>query len=367
MSHTAPIISLKTFPISIPFADGGKGTGATPSRWHTLDMVLVRIEDEDGHVGWGDSFSYFCTRATHAAITDMIAPSVVGRVIGDIPAWNVEVQKKLHLFGRYGITTFALSGVDIALWDLKARRAGKSLASMVAGSEQTPRSIPAYASLVRYGDIDLVRQHCQRAVDLGFHHIKLHEIEPDIIAAAREVIGPDAALMVDANCAWTLDEAIAQMPSLRASNVLWVEEPVFPPDDYASHRRIEAARMAVGAGENASTAFDFARLSRAVQFPQPSMTKVGGVSEFAQIVHDAGALGKSVMPHSPYFGPGFFATLAMAPLLPQDSLFEYLFVDPQGWLQTPPVLMDGRMMVPAGAGTGFVPDPNIMDRFAISA
>ncbi|WIY52590.1 mandelate racemase/muconate lactonizing enzyme family protein [Devosia sp. YIM 151766] len=367
MSHTAPITSLETFPVSIPFVDGGKGTGATPSRWHTLDMVLVRLEDEDGHVGWGDSFSYFCTSATHAAVNDMIAPSVIGRAIEDISAWNIEVQKKLHLFGRYGITTFALSGVDIALWDLQAKRNGEPLAAAVAGSMVTPRAMPAYASLVRYGDIDLVRHHCQRAIDRGFHHIKLHEVEPQIIAAAREVIGPDAVLMVDANCAWTIEEAIAQVPSLKASNVLWIEEPIFPPDDYDGHRQIEMAGMAVGAGENASTAFDFARLSKSLRFPQPSVTKVGGVSEFVGVVRDARALGKSVMPHTPYFGPGFFATLAMAPLLPQDSLLEYLFVDPDGWLQPPPALVDGKMIVPEGAGIGFEPDPDMLERFAISA
>lgn len=367
MPDTAPIASLRTFPVSIPFVDGGTGTGATPSRWHTLDMVLVRVEDEEGTVGWGDSFSYFCTRATHAAVTDMVAPSVVGRVIDDIPAWNLEVQKKLHLFGRYGITTFALSGVDIALWDLKAKREGRTLAGALTGAEIPPRSIPAYASLVRYGDADLVRHHCQRAVEQGFHHVKLHEVDPHIIAAAREVIGPDAVLMVDANCAWTIEEAIAQVPSLKASNVLWIEEPVFPPDDYEAHKLIEASGIPVGAGENASTAFDFARLVGSLRYPQPSMTKVGGVSEFVGVVGKAYAARKSVMPHTPYFGPGFFATLAAAPLLPDDTLLEYLFVNPEAWLQAPPELVDGRMIIPAGLGIGFTPDPEVLERFAITA
>ncbi|CAN7555522.1 mandelate racemase/muconate lactonizing enzyme family protein [Devosia sp. LjRoot3] len=329
-------------------------------------MVLVRVEDEDGNVGWGDSFSYFCTRATHAAVTDMIAPIVVGRSIGDIPAWNLEVQKKLHLFGRYGITTFALSGVDIALWDLQAKRSNKTLAAEVSGTTIEPRAIDAYASLVRYGDINLVRHHCQRAIDLGFHHIKLHEVDPTIIAAAREVIGPDAVLMVDANCAWTTDEAIAQIPSLKQSNVLWIEEPIFPPDDYRGHKLIEAAGMAVGAGENASTAFDFTRVSESLRYPQPSMTKVGGVSEFLGVCRTAKSLGKLVMPHTPYFGPGFFATLAMAPLLPQESLLEYLFVDPEGWLQQPPALENGKMIVPVGPGIGFTPEMKTLERFVIS-
>ncbi|GLQ12066.1 enolase [Devosia yakushimensis] len=367
MSEVAPIRSLDTFFVSIPFVDDGSGTGATPSRWHTLDMVLIRIEDEAGNVGWGDAFAYFCTRATHAAVTDMIAPSVIGQVIDDIPAWNVATQKKLHLFGRYGITTFALSGVDIALWDLRAKREKQSLAAAVQEKVVEARAINAYASLVRYGDLKIVRQQCERAMELGFHHIKLHEVDPVIIAAARDVIGPEAVLMVDANCAWTVEEAVAQIPSFKRSNVLWIEEPIFPPDDYEGHKRIEAAGMAVGAGENACTAFDFRRLSGALKYPQPSMTKVGGVSEFATVCRDAASLGKTVMPHTPYFGPGFFATLAMAPLLPEDSLLEYLFVEPQGWLQQTPPLRDGKMIIGPGSGIGFAPDEAVLSRFAAGA
>lgn len=159
-----------------------------------------------------------------------------------------------------------------------------------------PRSIPAYASLVRYGDAGIVRRQCERALELGFRHVKLHEIDPQVIAAAREVIGPEAVLMVDANCAWTLGEAIGLVPALRASNILWIEEPVFPPDDYDAMRLIEASGLAVGAGENTCTEFDFRRLTSAVRYPQPSITKVGGVSEFTAVCQTAASNGKSAMP-----------------------------------------------------------------------
>ncbi|WP_063702359.1 mandelate racemase/muconate lactonizing enzyme family protein [Bradyrhizobium centrolobii] len=365
-SNSVPrIVSLQTFPIRIPFTDGGPGTGGTPSRWHTLDMVLIRIEDEDGHVGWGDAFAYFCLEAVKAAVDHMIAPFVTMARIDDVTAWNLEVQKKLHLFGRYGITLFALSGVDIALWDLKSKRQGVPLWHLLGAS--APAHRPAYASLVRYGDRGLVAEQCKRALDLGYRHIKLHEIAPEVIKHAREVIGPDISLMIDANCAWSMQETIGLRETFRACNALWVEEPVFPPDDYQSMAEIERAGIPVGTGENASTAFDFRRIINAVTYPQPSMTKVGGISEFAQVLAACERSGKIAMPHTPYFGPGYFATLAMMPLMSEKTLVEFLFVEPVAWLAATPLPTTGVVSASHSVGIGFEPDHDVIGRYAAHA
>lgn len=358
------IVSLKTFPVRIPFVDGGAGTGGTPSRWHELDMVLVRVEDEDGHVGWGEAFAYFCLEPVKAAVERMIAPFVVGQRIDDIPGWNMSIQKKLHLFGRYGITLFALSGVDIALWDLAAKRQGLPLWRLLGATENAERS--AYASLVRYGNADLVAEHCQRALDLGYRHVKLHEIEPAVITRARQVIGREVPLMIDANCAWSVEEAKALRTAFRENHVLWVEEPVFPPDDYRAMAALEATGITVGTGENASTAFDFARIIEAVTYPQPSMTKAGGVSEFILIIHACRAAGKVPMPHTPYFGPGYFATLSLLPLMPAETLVEYLFVDPEAWVGETPHPVDGMLGSTAQLGIGFTPDLDVIERYAVN-
>ncbi len=358
------IISLQTYPVRIPFEDGGPGTGGTPSRWHMLDMVLIRLEDEEGNIGWGEAFAYFCLEAVDAAVRKMISPFVVGQEIDDIAEWNLTVQKKLHLFGRYGITMFALSGVDIALWDLAAKRAGLPLWKLF-GAASAER--PAYASLVRYGSTDLIEQHCGRAMELGYRHIKLHEVDPVVIRKAREVIGPGVPLMVDANCAWTVDEAVALRDVFQECDVLWVEEPVFPPDDYAGMAIIETRGIAVGTGENASTAFDFQRIIHSVRYPQPSMTKVGGVSEFFKVLQSCRVAGKVPMPHTPYFGPGYFATLAMLPLMPAETLVEYLFVDPEAWLMATPMPRAGILASPNTTGIGFEPDPAVLKRYTVNA
>lgn len=361
---TLKIVSLKTYPVRIPFVDGGAGTGGTPSRWHMLDMVLIRVEDEDGNVGWGEAFAYFCLESVKAAVERMIAPFVIGQSIDDVVAWNVGIQKKLHLFGRYGITLFALSGVDIALWDLSAKRQNKPLWQVFGATRSVQRA--AYASLVRYGDSDLVAAQCQKALDLGYRHIKLHEIDPDVIRRARQVIGPDVPLMVDANCAWTADETAALRSVFAECNVLWVEEPVFPPDDYAGLARLEAQGIVTGAGENASTCFDFERLIAFVTYPQPSMTKVGGPSEFRQVLHSCEAAGKVAMAHTPYFGPGYFATLAMLPLMSPKTLVEYLFVEPEAWVAaTPRPNREGMIAASDALGIGFDPDLDVLERYAV--
>ncbi|MFB9951902.1 mandelate racemase/muconate lactonizing enzyme family protein [Rhizobium puerariae] len=361
---TAPrIISLKTYPVRIPFEDGGPGTGGTPSRWHMLDMVLIRVEDEEGNIGWGEAFAYFCLEAVNAAVERMIAPFVVGQSIEDIPAWNLGIQKKLHLFGRYGITLFALSGVDIALWDLKAKRAGMPLWRLLGGTSAVAR--PAYASLVRYGSADLIAVQCRKALDLGYRHIKLHEVAPNVIRRAREVVGRDVPLMVDANCAWTLDEVADLRDVFKECDILWVEEPLFPPDDYAGMAAVEAQGTAVGTGENASTNFDFRRIIQSVTYPQPSMTKVGGVSEFADILRSCDRAGKVAMAHTPYFGPGYFATLAMLPLMPEGTLVEYLFVEPEAWVASTPKPRQGMLGATNAAGIGFEPDLDVLARYAV--
>lgn len=357
------IISLQTFPLRIPFVDGGSGTGGTPSRWHVLDMVLIRVEDEEGNIGWGEAFAYFCLEAVDAAVNKMIAPFVVGHAIDDIADWNLGLQRKLHLFGRYGITIFALSGVDIALWDLAARRENKPLWSLLGAKAPVERS--AYASLVRYGTSELVQVQCERALDLGYSHVKLHEVAPDVIRRARAVVGPHVPLMVDANCAWTVSEASELGSVFKECDVLWVEEPIFPPDDYQGMKKLESLGVAIGAGENASTAFDFARIVDAVRYPQPSMTKVGGVTEFVKILQSCVDAGKTAMPHTPYFGPGYFATLSLLPLTPTDTLVEYLFVEPEAWLTETPRPRSGMLGSPVAPGIGFEPDSKVLEAYRV--
>ncbi len=360
------IARVDCYPVRIPFDDGGSAGALMPTKWTHIDMALVRVETTDGVVGWGDAFAYSCLSAVTAAVRDMVAPLVIGREITDIGAFNLELQQKLHLFGRYGITMFAISGVDIALWDIAAKEKGIALADLIGG--RTRDHIPTYASLVRYGEPALVAKFAGLAVAEGYKDVKLHEITLPAIEAGRQAVGPDVRLTTDINCNWSMAEAEELLPHMKRLNLYWVEEPLFPPDNaLALQGLIERFGVPIASGENACTAVEFARTMPAITYTQPSVTKVGGVSEFLRVAALAKMQGRTIMPHSPYFGPGYWATLQLAAALPHAGLFEYLYITPEADVGTDlPRPRRGLVTVPAGPGTGFVPNDDVIRRYTVA-
>lgn len=351
--------------VEIPFHLSGSGIGIMPTAWHTLEFALVRVEDELGHVGWGEGFGYSTIDATKAIVDRLILPTLIGQVVDDIPAWNRRTQRQLHMFGRYGITIFAISAVDMALWDLAAKRANVPLSRLISDGERRTQ-IPFYASLVRYADRDLVVTACRHVLDAGFGSIKLHEIDIGHIAACRAAIGPGPDLCADVNCAWSADFVEAHRAELMRIGLDWLEEPVFPPEDFEALAGLRGKGLRIGAGENWCTArqFDQALAAGAVDLLQPSVTKVGGVSEFLSVLDRARTAGATVMPHSPYFGPGFFASLQIAAARPDIPALEYNFVQPHAWLADIESLRRGSLItVPDRPGLGFEPDPDVLRRY----
>lgn len=350
--------------LKVPFDDFYRGERGKARGWTHFDTVLLRVEDANGVTGWGEAFAYGCAEAVAAAIRHMICPLVIGREAADVAAFTLEMQKKLHIWGRYGITIFAISGLDIALWDLAAKQAGVSLAEHLGGRRR--ETVPAYASLVRYAEAKPLQAVTALACEEGYADIKLHEPGYESIEAAREAVGGKIRLTTDVNCGWSVEEAEAILPRLKALDLFWVEEPVFPPEDYATLKRLEGYGVPLSAGENACTAMEFARLVEAVTYPQPSVTKVGGVSEFLKVAALARSAGKTPMPHSPYFGPGYWATLQLCAHLPEAGLFEFLYVEPEAWLgRNIPLPKDGRIAIPGAPGIGFEPDEAAVARFRI--
>lgn len=353
--------------IRIPFEDGSTGLGMTPQRWNALEMVLVKVETDTGLVGWGEAFGYFCQRAVAAVITDLIAPFLIGRDASDPAALNDEMQRRFVLFGRYGITVFGISGVDIALWDLKAKAEGVSLSNLLTGGRRRREHVSAYASLVRYGRADLVACFAEQAAREGYATIKLHETTMPEIRAGRAAIGASIGFTIDVNCGWTEAHAASVLPELKALDTLWLEEPIFPPEDWDAMRRLGAHGVAISAGENACTSVEFGRLAKAVTYPQPSVTKVGGVTEFLRIAEIAMREQRTLMAHTPYFGPGYFATLQLAAAVEPFGLFEYLWVEPQAWAAIDqPRPVRGAMRIPDRPGIGFEPDLDVLERFKVA-
>ncbi len=363
------IMAVEAIALDIPFSHGGRSAGWGGSAWTTLATTLVKVSTDSGHIGYGEAFSYNCQRAVQAAIEDMIAPIVIGRNLEEMDAVMYDLQQKLHLFGRYGITMFAISGLDIALWDIKAKAQQVSLSHLLA---ETPSvSLSVYASLFRYGDPDTVAERCALALDEGYGWIKLHETEATEVSAARAALGVNIPMMVDTNCPWSQADAHAKAEALKAYDLLWLEEPIFPPENFAALAKLQTdVGIPIAAGENACTVFEFEKMfaAAAVTYAQPSVTKVGGVSELLKVIDSASTAGVAVMPHSPYFGPGLLATLHVVAARIPDSLVERFYVQPEAtlygaWCQP----TNGCFQIPDGPGLGVEPDADVISEYRVSA
>lgn len=357
------IVAAQTFIIEIPFDFVASGIGIMPTPWRSLEFALIRLEDELGNIGWGEGFGYFTVDATKAIVDRLLVPRLVGADIDDIPAWSQQTQLDLHLFGRYGITMFAISGVDLALWDLQAKRSGRPLYAELGAA--APRDLSCYASLMRYDDPVLAAAACVQAVERGgYTSLKLHETDLEVIAACRAAIGAEVPLAVDVNCQLQEDTGPAFVAALGELGVAWLEEPAFPPEDLTALTHFRSSTVPIASGENWCTATQFAASVGSVDIWQPSVTKVGGICEYLQILTIAEQQQIPVVPHSPYFGPGFYATIHLATAAPIMRDIEILWTAPDAWLTNIASLRTRDVLrAPTEPGLGFTPDPQVLERY----
>jgi L-alanine-DL-glutamate epimerase-like enolase superfamily enzyme len=365
------ITNVRAHHIRIPYDAGVASFRQGASAISALDMVIVEVTTDAGITGWGDAFSYVCPRTTRTAVDEMIAPQARGQDAPDaagIPSFMEQIQRNLHLFGRYGITMFAISGLDIALWDIAAKAKGVPLHRLLGGGKR--ERIPAYASLLRIGKPEAIAGECQAARRLGYSAIKLHETTVPAVFAAREAIGAGVPLMVDMNCPLDGTSAIGFAQACRAAQPMFLEEPVWPPEDFATLAEVRAkGGLDIAAGENACTAYQFRQMmdAGAVSHAQPSVIKVGGVTEFLKVATLADEFGVKLIPHSPYFGPGFLATLHLMSLR-DEGLIEVFYMKRAACLWRGRVDADtnGSIEVPQGPGLGYEPDTDVMKRYSLT-
>jgi L-alanine-DL-glutamate epimerase-like enolase superfamily enzyme len=358
------IAAVESSVVSVPFSMGGPHPLFAGQPWDRLEILLVRVETDDGLVGWGEAFGHAAIAATKAALDSIVAPLVVGRDAGDINALTRQVLHGVHLLGRNGPFVYAFSGVEIALWDLLGKRAGQPLWRLLGGSAPAP--LDAYASLLSYGgDLELVARNTAEARARGYRHIKLHELTREAVLAAKAA-APDAAVMLDVNCAWTPPVARGKAAAMAGEGLLWLEEPVWPPEDTAGLASLRRYGIPLSAGENTAGLFGFRALidAGAIDVAQPSVTKVGGIGEMKRVIALAQAHGVEVVPHSPYFGPGFVATLHLAAALIERPMIEVLWLDMEANPFDPWVRAEGgKVAVPSAPGLGCDPDPAVLARY----
>ena len=362
------ITKIETMVVNMPMIIEGSVVPKQGGRARTsMDTLLVRVETDAGVSGWGEGFGHRIFPATKAALDTLLGPMCVGRDPTAIHALVDEVQRNLGGVGRNGPAIYALSAIDIALWDIAGKLARLPLYRLLGGS---PRErLPAYASLLRYGEAGAVAHHVLKVLKRGYRHIKLHEITLPPIEAARKAAGPDVPIMVDCNCPWTVAEAIAMARKLRPLDLKWLEEPVWPPEDHAGLARVqEQGGIPTAAGENAMLPeFKGLLAAGAVSYAQPSVTKVGGVTQLRKVMALCDAHGVTVVPHSAYFGPGLLASIHCIATMAGEGLVERydadFAVNPLHDAILPD--KDGCLAVPQGPGLGVDPDPAVVAKLRV--
>jgi len=363
------IAGIESIPLRIPFTAGGRSATSAWGAAQTVDSLIVSVTTDTGVVGWGETFGFTAIPAVKVAIDSILAPECIGRDATQRGKLMLDLQKKFHVFGRSGAFIYGLSAIDIALWDIAGKVAKKPVYQLLGGSDAT--SVASYASLTRYADPELVRQNVGRALRSGFRHLKLHEIDVECVRAAREAAGPDIEIMLDVNCPWTVREALDMTNKLRPFNLKWLEEPVWPPENYSGLARIrQEGGIPIAAGENASTLMDFQHLleAEAVDFIQPSPAKMGGFTELAKVFAMANANNITVMVHTFYDGPGLLAGVhASAALGGPGAMVEWRYFDLEAQLYGDAILpKNGVMTVPQGAGLGLDPRPDVIRQYRLT-
>lgn len=269
------------------------------------DLHLVRVDVEDRDGGTGSGFSWTPTigaRAVAGLLEDDIRRFALGRDSDPTVLWPA-LWTHLHEAGGGGITTIAMAGLDLALWDLRARTQGVGVPDLLG---RTQERLPVYGSGVNlhYTEAELAAQ-VERWVERGIRAVKIKVGRPDLgedvarVALVREILGADRQLMIDANQRWDVDRATRAMSALAPFDLTWIEEPLRS-DDTAGYREL-ARRITtpIALGENLHTVHRFREALDAgfAAVVQPNVIRVGGITPFLEIAGLAEERGVRLAPH----------------------------------------------------------------------
>ncbi len=348
----AKITKLETglFRIPLPVAL----TDSTHGVMTAFEIVTVRVVDADNMEGVGYTYTTGHNGGAIANILLIEFPDIaVGQDADLIELLWQKVWWGLHYGGRGGPTVLAQSALDMALWDLKAKRAKLPLWKLLGGHDP---AVPCYA-----GGIDLelsvkdLLEQTDGNLEKGFRAIKCkvgrENMSEDVerVSAMRRHLGDDFPFMVDANMKWTADEAIRRARAFQEFNLVWLEEPVIP-DDVEGHVRVmRDGGVPIATGENFRTLWEFKQMiaSGGVSYPEPDVTNCGGVTPFMKVAHLAEAFNLPVTSHGAHD-----VTVHLLAAAPNRSYLEAHGFGLDAYIANPLQIKDGKAVAPDGPGHG---------------
>ena len=337
--------------------------------FRSVGGLLVFVDAGDGLVGEG---YLFAPGTRQLKVLEEMVLSFAPSLIGADPEMTEALWRKLwsniNFFGHKGISVFALSAVDMALWDLRGKALGKPIHRLLGGCRA---AVPTYASggLWLGHSVDELVAEARSFVRAGFRAVKMRlgkeRLDEDVerVRAVRQAIGPDIALMADANQGFTVDHAIRLGRRLEEFDLTWFEEPVPAYDLDGSARVAAALDTPIASGETEYTRYGFRDMlkARAADVLMPDLGRVGGVTEFVKVAHMADAVDVPVSSHIfTEQSLTLVAALGNATYLEHMPWFDTLFREKLE-------MRDGMIVVPERPGFGFTFDRDAVDRCALSA
>jgi L-rhamnonate dehydratase len=310
-----------------------------------------------------------------------LAATLVDQHVDDVEGLWERMYDATSYYGRRGAVIHAISGIDIALWDIRGKLRSQSLAELLGGRRRT--RVLAYGTVYPLGETpDDVRRNIDRGLRLGLKAIKIvadpfwrDDLDKTaaLIRTAREHVGPHVKLMVDAATAWArAEDGLPLMPIFRDYEFAWVEAPL-PLDDLEGHARFQGFGVPIGGGDlgltthfEYETMFDIGKIDLA----QPDVTMVGGITELMRLSARVKARGKRLVTHGYKSNITIAANLGFLAQHWADEPAEYSTSEsPLRWQLTKesfPIDADGRIAVPTGPGLGISLNPAAIQRFRVN-
>ncbi len=352
--------------------------------YKTRGSCIVEIETADGVVGWGEC--YGPAHVAKAFIDTQYGPRILGRDAFDVEVIWEDLYNRIKDYGSKGMAIAAISGIDIALWDIIGKVCGKPIHKLIGGAYR--EQVNAYATGLYFIDMDrLIEEAVDEAqgyVEDGFTAVKMKiglgspKLDIARVEAVRKAIGDDVRLMVDANHCFTVPAAIRLGRQLEQLDVEWFEEPISPEDLDGYVEVTRALDMAVAGGENEYTRWGFRDIvtRKAMDIIQPDVCAAGGISECRKIAALATAHGVECVPHAWGSVIGVAATLHFLAALPDQPpsfrptppLFEFEQCENpfRDHLALEPITQSkGVVVIPTGAGLGIEIDRAVLNKYSV--